>query len=528
MTDFNKIKKGLLLSGALLAAGEAHSFAFYNDLDVHSYQVSIEGGSDFSQTVTPGGSQACHWSDTGCNPSGAQNGLLTANLNIGALDFSCRINLQAGGWVRVRDNDGYLQCHSYDTNGVTRDVNPVQVSDSSRSVRFLATADPQYDNGNHTRNAVADETLSVMAGMIKSSDDIRGLLVAGDLTQNSRKDEREWFESATWRIRDYLYEGMGNHDDMDPNFWQRLACPLLSYCVSPQDIMTSINHPRNNVLQKEQYNGGLYSWDWQDVHVLQLGSFIANEPAGNHSDIDPYQSLEFMKQDLARNVGTSGRPVILMSHYGFDGFSNGWWSEDQRRKMWEAIDGYNVVAIFSGHSHRGPYDQWHFTVNRPAGTSKGPDSVLNVVAGAALFKAFVDVEIEGDTMTVHRMTYDDNKAPVLVGSHSLSLNSSYERSEASVRFQSLMDNRCLSAATDPASLFGATLYKASKGITAQVPGHLALLKDCAASDKWAFEKDTGRLRHLASGQCLASAGGYQVAEMADCSDSSAQKWVLVR
>lgn len=500
------LKKTLLLPALLAAAFNAHSFSFYNDLKDQSYYVDIDGSSDFKQTVNPGNAKSCHWSNTDCNPGGDRYQVLTANIKIDSLDFRCKVNFQAGGHVRVRYSEGYLQCHGYNVNGSSREVNPVQVSNNQRNVRFLATADPQYDNGNHPRNQVANTTLSVMADMIKSASDIRGLMIAGDLTQNSRKDEREFFENATWRIRDYLYEGMGNHDDEDPTWYQRLACPLLSSCVSPGDIMDSINHQRNNLLQKEQRDGGLYSWDWQDVHVVQLGTFIANEPRPNTSSdkfehISPYNSLNFLKNDLREHVGNSGRPVILMSHYGFDGFSNGWWTAGQRLKMWEAIDGYNVVAIFSGHSHRYPTSQWHFTVPRPSGTNKGPASILNVVAGAALFKAFVDVDIDGDNMTIKRMTFNSSNQPYSVGSTTLNIASGYQASEALMQYQNKDNNRCIHRS-----------------------GNQVAVSDCANADKWLHEEGSERIRHIESGLCLYTSGGNRLTGMTNCSNATNQKW----
>jgi hypothetical protein len=504
------LKQGLLVTSVMLAAMQAHSFSFYNDLDNNSFKVSIDGSSDFNQTVAAKGTQSCNWANTDCNPGGNRYNVLTANITIDSLDFYCKINFQAGGHVRVRYNDGYVQCHSYDVGGSTRDVNPVQVSNNSRDVRFLATADPQYDNGNHTRNAVANDTLGVMANMIKSANDIRGLLVAGDLTQNSRKDERNFFEDATWRIRDYLYEGMGNHDDEDPTWYQRLACPLLSSCVSPGDIMDSIDHKRNNLLLKEQHDGGLYSWDWQDVHVVQLGTFIANEPRPNTSSdkfdhISPYNSLSFLKSDLANNVGKTGRPIILMSHYGFDGFSNGWWTEDQRRKMWDALDGYNVVAIFSGHSHRYPTSQWHFTVNRPSGTNKGPNSILNIVAGAALFKAFVDVDINGNTMNLKRMTFDANNTPYSVGSTSINISNSYQPANHSVRYQNVDNNNCLQASGSQVTVVGC--------------GSIS-----SGADKWVYEEGQERIRNIETNKCLYISGGNRLVETTSCNSNSNQKW----
>ncbi|WP_158527329.1 ricin-type beta-trefoil lectin domain protein [Pelagibaculum spongiae] len=489
-----------------LATFQAHGFSFYNDLKDHTYSVNIDGPSDFSQNVSPKSAQSCHWSNTGCNPGGDRFGLLTANIHIDSLDFHCKVSFQAGGFVRVRYSEGYLQCHGYDTFGTTRDVNPVQVNNNQRSVRFLATADPQYDNTDFNRNGISDRTLSVAGNMIKSSNNIRGLIVAGDLTQNSRKDERELFERATWPVRDYLYEGMGNHDDKDPLWYQRLACPLLNSCVSPFDIMNSINHQRNSLLQKEQHEGGLYSWDWQDVHVAQLGTFIANEPRANtvryqFEDINPYNSLDFLKADLRDNVGPSGRPVILISHYGFDSRSLGPWSHQQRVKMWEALDGYNVVAIISGHDHSSPGYEWYRNVNRPFGTQKGPAVILNVTAGAALFKVFVDVEISGNTMTINRMTFDHEDRPYSIDSVSGDITANYQASEQIMQYQNIENNRCL-----------------------QRSGYLVAISDCNGADKWVHEESSERLRHIESNQCLYNSGGNRLVSIANCNNESNQKW----
>ncbi len=65
----------------------------------------------------------------------------------------------------------------------------------------------------------------------------------------------------------------------------------------------------------------------------------------------PGHSLEFLTEDLARNVGRSGRPVVLLQHYGWDIWGLGWWSDRERQALSAAIRGTNVIAIFWGHSH---------------------------------------------------------------------------------------------------------------------------------------------------------------------------------
>ena len=37
--------------------------------------------------------------------------------------------------------------------------------------------------------------------------------------------------------------------------------------------------------------------------------------------------------------------------YGFDGFSDDWWSSEERENYFNVINNYNIVAIFQGHEH---------------------------------------------------------------------------------------------------------------------------------------------------------------------------------
>ena len=65
---------------------------------------------------------------------------------------------------------------------------------------------------------------------------------------------------------------------------------------------------------------------------------------------DPQGALSFLKEDLARHVGTSGRPVVLMSHCGFD---TDWWHTNDWRALYDAAKPYNVVALpVRPHRHR--------------------------------------------------------------------------------------------------------------------------------------------------------------------------------
>ena len=89
-----------------------------------------------------------------------------------------------------------------------------------------------------------------------------------------------------------------------------------------------------------------YSWDVGGVHFVQLHRFAGDSGYGLPS------SLSFLRADLASRAG-DGRPVFLFHHYGMDAFgTNGqWWSDADRNAYRDALRGFHVSAIFTGHTH---------------------------------------------------------------------------------------------------------------------------------------------------------------------------------
>jgi len=76
---------------------------------------------------------------------------------------------------------------------------------------------------------------------------------------------------------------------------------------------------------------------------------------------EPQHSLTFLKEDLAKQVGRSGRPVVIMMHMGFDegdSMAVGWWSPEERDTFYAVIKEYNVIALLFGHLHKGTHFKW--------------------------------------------------------------------------------------------------------------------------------------------------------------------------
>ncbi len=131
-------------------------------------------------------------------------------------------------------------------------------------------------------------------------------------------------------------------------------------------------------------NGLQYSWDWAGVHFVHLGFYGAvssrangdrggSRRDGRREEIrggkgpgnergtkrdTPVDGLEFLRDDLARRVGSSGRPVVLFQHCGFDDYSRGLWPDEGREALAWALAGYRVAAIFWGHAHFPQRIEW--------------------------------------------------------------------------------------------------------------------------------------------------------------------------
>jgi hypothetical protein len=133
----------------------------------------------------------------------------------------------------------------------------------------------------------------------------RGVLHIGDVTNDGKEKPWKMF------VRDYgltgtegklnfpVYETFGNHDG------------------GPKSLVRTAIKERNcgrAGLTEVSENGRHYSWDWNNIHIVSLDI----SPGTTKRPYDPEHSSEFAAKDLAKHVGRSGRPVILLHHFGFD------------------------------------------------------------------------------------------------------------------------------------------------------------------------------------------------------------------
>jgi hypothetical protein len=199
----------------------------------------------------------------------------------------------------------------------------------------------------------------------------RALILLGDIT-DGHKDPAEQEDQRRALDRLFPFEGVrfgdrdvpvlacaGNHDG-DP------AGPLRQGLVARNRKLADAGQ-----FAAIATNGVHFALNWSGVHWICLGlcpadttdaetPFKYGQP-GPGSWNDPQGAMSFLKEYLARHVGASGEPIVLMHHYGFDGFSMNdwnWWTPKQRRVLYELLKDYNVAAFLHGHNHHAEHYRW--------------------------------------------------------------------------------------------------------------------------------------------------------------------------
>jgi len=162
----------------------------------------------------------------------------------------------------------------------------------------------------------------------------QGVLVAGDLTQDGYASQWDLFQyyyplngsTAGDKIHYPVYECTGNHDDET---------------INGQDSV-----PIDGVIARHE--SLTYSWDWEGVHFVSL-------------DLYPTQTRSAWLADHLVEAGvTSETPVVIMTHYGYDPFSQGGWDDwdSESEAFLGVIDDYNVIALIHGHEHLSFHYTW--------------------------------------------------------------------------------------------------------------------------------------------------------------------------
>ena len=251
----------------------------------------------------------------------------------------------------------------------------IPVHAEERRIAFLVCGDPQYlaektadprklDPNSEQANSRFINLVNRFAGMEipeklgggTVSEEIQGLIVTGDLIDSLDKHGGHYAGMARfeWQrfVDDYglkgkdgripwpVYEFHGNHDGPQGD----------TFVV---DDIIKRNRTRPDVANVSS-NGLHYSWDWGPIHLVNLGMFAgAGEKRREGHHYAARASLEFLKEDLQKLVGKSGRPVIVSHHLHLNAPEFDWPKEDLSA-YYQLLSQYNVIAIFNGHTHGSP------------------------------------------------------------------------------------------------------------------------------------------------------------------------------
>ncbi len=199
--------------------------------------------------------------------------------------------------------------------------------------------------------------------------DLHGVLHAGDLIDNGDKGPAKKAmmetETAAW-IKDWGLNGgdgllrwpvrevHGNHDGPRGD------------TVMVREIIS--RNKRRQGLSAVSENGLHYSWDWAGVHFVALGIVAGDAPEVTRKRrYAPLGSLPFLRRDLEENVGSSGRPVVLLHHVDVHRYSiplpedkvlNSEWDYGDALAYYETIQRYRVAACICGHTHARRIVRW--------------------------------------------------------------------------------------------------------------------------------------------------------------------------
>ena len=227
---------------------------------------------------------------------------------------------------------------------------------------FLVVSDSHYGKSDRQKNLETINRMNNLEGsrlpgfLAGRAGKPLGVIHCGDILDQPsdsafREFEEDYGLTGEALLSYPVYETFGNHDGG------------ISQVVRQAIIRRNPGRPG---LARISDNGLHYSWDWNGVHFINLGAYPGNEWIDScgwcHYFKDPFReplfSRDFLKNDLRLSVGSSGRPVVLIQHYGWDDFSLLWWTSPDRDSLAEVLRPYRVAAIFHGHSHAVEHRTW--------------------------------------------------------------------------------------------------------------------------------------------------------------------------
>jgi hypothetical protein len=279
------------------------------------------------------------------------------------------------------------------------------------NVTFFAIGDPQI-NIPRWGTAGTEKTIEMMNQLPGAPfpfdgvvEEPLGVIIAGDLVDDLKNHEnwelyKKFFDPhGKARLRFKVFEGLGNHDLSTTQ-----GFGTFNYL---QEEFVERNKSRTDKFHYDAHHYH-YSWDWGPLHLVCLNVFPGNTNRAvydrNAPWNDPKHSLDFLAHDLKTTVGDSGRPVILIWHYGLRGWGlEKWWTTNDLAALREAIVPYNIALILHGHEHR--YDRYEWE-GYPVFMAPAPqiDRDPKTPSVESKPKGFLVIRLQGDELQVAHHT----------------------------------------------------------------------------------------------------------------------------
>lgn len=245
-----------------------------------------------------------------------------------------------------------------------------------------------------------------------------GVIHAGDLIDNGDKGptkypmaETEWeafvgewgLNGGDGRLRWPVREIHGNHDSPHGDG------PVISEIKA--------RNQRRRGLANVSPNGLHYSWDWAGIHFVALGIVAGDAPEVTRKRrYAPLYSLPFLRDDLATQVGASGRPVIIVHHVDVARYSTPVPDEVVLKHEWdygdvhafhEMLKPYRVAGTLYGHTHVRNIFRWDGTKNARAAEGIPSINTDNAAHYHDLRQAFLHLELDDRELRVREFATAD-------------------------------------------------------------------------------------------------------------------------
>ena len=166
----------------------------------------------------------------------------------------------------------------------------------------------------HVGAPEADNDLRLVVNDINKRDDIKFVVVTGDISEKGRNTELEQAKQILDGLKINYYIVPGNHDTK----WSESGCTKFI----------------------ELWGDDKFQFEFQNVKHIGINSGIPWRGGGGHVSVESLQWLE----NILKQTSTT-KEIIFYIHHALDGDVDNWF------EVTNLLANYNVKSIFIGHGH---------------------------------------------------------------------------------------------------------------------------------------------------------------------------------